>query len=145
MIVLDTNVVSEVMRAAPSPFVVVWLNHQDASLLYLTAVTVAEIRYGLRILPQGKRRRSLEEGFERILVEGFTGRILPFDEAAAHRYGEVMGRRKEIGRPLDILDGQIAAISWVNSFSVATRNVQHFLDCGVDILNPFLPEAQGIG
>ena len=137
MIVLDTNVVSEVMRAAPDPSVVAWLNDQDAFLLYLTAITVAEIRYGLRVLPQGKRRRSLEEGFERILVEGFTGRILPFDEAAAHRYGEVMGRRQEIGRPLDILDGQIAAIAWVNGFSVATRNVQDFLDCGVEILNPF--------
>jgi predicted nucleic acid-binding protein len=140
MIVLDTSVVSEVMRAAPSPVVVAWLNHQEAFLLYMTAVTVAEIRYGLRVLPRGRRQRSLEEEFERVLVEGFTGRILPFDEAAAHRYGEVMGRRKEIGRPLGILDGQIAAIAWVNGFSVATRNVQDFLDCGVDILNPFTPE-----
>lgn len=139
MIVLDTNVVSEMMRAVPAPAVVGWLNDQDASHLYLTAVTVAEIRYGLRVLPPGKRRRSLEEGFERILVEGFTGRILPFDEAAAHRYGEVMGRRKEIGRPLAILDGQIAAIAWASGFSIATRNIDDFVDCGVEILDPFVP------
>ena len=114
-----------------------WLNEQDASVLYLTAVTIAEIRYGLRILPRGKRRQALEEGFERILAEGFTGRILPFDETSAHRYGEVMGRRKEIGRPLSILDGQIAAIAWVNGFSIATRNVEDFIDCGVEVINPF--------
>jgi len=137
MIVLDTNVVSEMMKAAPSPTVLSWMNHQDASGLFLTAVTVGEIRYGLRVLPQGKRRRSLEEGFERILAEGFAGRILAFDEAAAHRYGEVMGRRKEIGRPLAILDGQIASIAGSNGYSVATRNIQDFIECGVEVLNPF--------
>lgn len=137
MIILDTNVVSEMMRDTPAPSVVAWLNDQDASLLFLTAVTVGEIRYGLRALPVGKRRRSLEEGFERILAEAFPGRILAFDEAAAHRYGEIMGRRKEIGRPLAILDGQIAAIAWSNGYSVATRNVQDFVDCGVEVMSPF--------
>jgi predicted nucleic acid-binding protein len=132
MIVLDTNVVSEMMRATPSPIVVAWLNRQDSSLLYMTTITIAEIRYGLRVLPRGKRQRFLEEGFDRILAQGFIGRILPFDEAAAHRYGEVMGRRRAIGRPLAILDGQIAAITWANGFSVATRNVQDFLDCGIE-------------
>jgi len=137
MIVLDTNVVSEMMRAAPAPNVVAWMNRQDVSLLFLTAVTVGEVRYGLRVLPQGKRRRSLEEGFERILAEAFPGRILVFDEAAARRYGEIMGRRKEIGRPLAILDGQIASIAWSNGCSVATRNVQDFVECGVEVVNPF--------
>lgn len=137
MIILDTNVVSEMMRVTPAPVVVTWLNDQDASLLFLTAVTVGEVRYGLRILPQGKRQRFLEEGFEKILAEAFTGRILAFDEAAAHRYGEVMGRRKEIGRPLDILDGQIASIAWSNGCSIATRNVEDFIECGVEIINPF--------
>jgi predicted nucleic acid-binding protein len=137
MIVLDTNVVSEMMKAAPFPAVLSWMNDQDASRLFLTAVTIGEVRYGLRVLPQGKRRRSLEEGFERILAEGFAGRILAFDEAAAHRYGEVMGRRKEIGRPLAILDGQIASIVWSNGYAVATRNVQDFIDCGVEVINPF--------
>lgn len=137
MIILDTNVVSEMMRATPASSVVTWLNDQDASLLFLTAVTVGEIRYGLRALPHGKRRRVLEEGFEKILTEAFTGRILAFDEVAAHRYGEIMGRRKEIGRPLGILDGQIASIAWSNGCSVATRNIQDFMECGVEIVNPF--------
>ena len=137
MIVLDTNVVSEMMRATPAPNVVAWLNDQEASLLFLTAVTVGEIRYGLRVLPQGKRRRFLEEGFERILTVAFPGRILAFDEAAAQRYGEIMGRRKEIGRPLATLDGQIASIAWSNGCSVATRNVQDFMECGVEVINPF--------
>lgn len=137
MIILDTNVVSEMMRATPAPAVVTWLNEQDAALLFLTAVTLGEIRFGLRILPQGKRRRSLEEGLERILAEAFTGRILSFDEAAAHRYGDVMGRRKEIGRPLGLLDAQIASIAWSAGYSVATRNVQDFLECGIEIINPF--------
>lgn len=139
MIVLDTNVVSEMMKATPAPTVVSWMNDQDVSRLFLTAVTVGEIRYGLRVLPQGKRRRSLEEGFERILAEAFVGRILAFDEAAAHRYGEVMGQRKEIGRPLAILDGQIASIAWSNGCSVATRNVEGFVECGVEVINPFAP------
>lgn len=137
MIILDTNVVSEMMRAAPAPSAVTWLNDQDASLLFLTAVTVGEIRYGLRVLPHGRRRRALEEGFEKILTEAFAGRILAFDEAAAHRYGEIMGRRREIGRPLGILDGQIASIAWSNGASVATRNIQDFLECGVEVINPF--------
>jgi predicted nucleic acid-binding protein len=137
MVILDTNVVSEMMKAAPSTTVLSWMNDQDASQLFLAAGTVGEIRYGLRVLPQGKRRRSLEEGFERILAEGFAGRVLAFDEAAAHRYGEVMGRRQEIGRPLPILDGQIASIAWSNGYAVATRNVQDFLECGVKIINPF--------
>jgi predicted nucleic acid-binding protein len=137
MIVLDTNVVSEMMKAAPSPAVLRWMNDQDASRLFLAAITVGEIRYGLRILPQGKRRRSLEEGFERILAEGFAGRVLAFDEAAAQRYGEIMGQRKEAGRPLPILDGQIAAIAWSNGYAVATHDVQDFMECGVEIINPF--------
>jgi predicted nucleic acid-binding protein len=137
MIILDTNVVSEMMRVAPAPAVVAWLNDQDASRLFLTAVTVGEIRYGLRILPVGRRRQLLEEGFEKILAGAFVGRILPFDEAAAHRYGELMGSRKEMGRPLDLPDGQIASVAWATGSAIATRNVRHFVDCGVEIINPF--------
>lgn len=137
MIILDTNVVSEMMRATPSPVVVAWLNDQDAASLFLTAVTIGEIRFGVRVLPEGKRRRSLEEGFERILAEAFAGRVLAFDEAAAHFYGEIMGRRKELGQPLGILDAQIASIARSNGYSVATRNVQDFVQCGIEIINPF--------
>jgi predicted nucleic acid-binding protein len=139
MILLDTNIVAEMMKAAPAPQVVTWLNGQEASTLFLTTPTLGEIAYGLQILPPCRRRRQLEEGFERLLAEAFAGRILFFDEAAARRYGEVMGRRKEIGRPLAILDGQIASIAWSQGFAVATRNVRDFVDCGVEVLNPFEP------
>ena len=139
MLVLDTNVVTEMMKASPDLRVVAWLNDQDASRLFLTTVTIAEISYGIRILPQGRRRHFLEEGFEKVTARAFAGRILAFDERAAHRYGEVMGRRREMGRTLSILDGQIASIAWANGCAVATRNVRHFLDCGVEIVNPFEP------
>ena len=137
MIILDTNVVAEMMKATPTPPVVAWLNDRDASALFLTTITLGEIAYGLRALPLGKRRRQLEEGFEWLVAEAFAGRILPFDEPAAHRYGEVMARRKEIGRPLAVLDGQIASIARANGCAVATRNVRDFVGCGIEIVNPF--------
>jgi len=139
MVILDTNVVAEMMKAAPAPTVVSWLNGQEASGLFLTAITLGEVGYGLRVMPQGKRRFQLEEGFERILAEGFAGRVLAFDEEAARHYGEVMGRRKEIGRPLSVLDGQIASIARARGCMVATRNVRDFSECGVEIINPFDP------
>jgi predicted nucleic acid-binding protein len=105
--------------------------------LFLTTITMAEIYYGLRIMPQGRRRLQLEQGFERLLAEAFAGRVLTFEEAAARHYGEVMGRRREIGRPLSVPDGQIAAIARVNGYVVATRNVRDFVDCGVEVVNPF--------
>jgi predicted nucleic acid-binding protein len=137
MIILDTNIVAEMMKTAPAPSVVAWLNEQETSALYLTAVTVGEIAFGLRVLPRGKRRRQLESGFERVVAEAFAGRILSYDEEAARHFGEVMGRRKEIGRPLSILDGQIASIARAGGYTVATRNVRDFVDCGVEIVNPF--------
>lgn len=139
MFILDTNVVAELMKENPMPSVATWVNDQDASTLFLTTITLGEIRYGIRILPQGRRRRYLEAGFEKVVAEGFAGCILVFDEESARHYGEVMGLRKEAGRPLSILDGQIASIARANSFGVATRNVRDFLECGVDIVNPFEP------
>jgi len=137
MIILDTNVVAELMKASPAGEVVSWMNDQEASTLFLTTITLGEIGYGLEILPQGKRRLQLEQGFERVIAEAFTGRILAFDEEAARLYGVLMGRRKAIGRPLSILDGQIASIARARGCAVATRNVRDFVECGVDILNPF--------
>lgn len=139
MIVLDTNVVAEMMREAPAPRVVAWLNDQETSSLFLTTVTLGEIAYGLWILPQGRRRRRLEAGFARILAEAFASRILPLDEEAAQRYGEVMARRRKTGRPLAALNGQIAAIAWARGHAIATRNVRDFVDCGVEVINPFEP------
>lgn len=139
MIVLDTNIVAEMMRESPAPPVVAWLNDQETSSLFLTTISLGEIAYGLWALPQGRRRRRLEEGFARILTEAFASRILPFEEEAAHRYGEVMGRRRKMGRPLAALDGQIAAIAWAHGHAVATRNVRDFVDCGIEVINPFEP------
>ena len=137
MIVVDTNVVSEMMRASPEQAVVSWLNDQEAAALFLTTVSIGEIGYGLEILPRGKRRLQLEQGFERVIAEAFAGRILVFDEEAARHYGVMMGRRKAIGRPLSTLDGQIASIARAKGFAVATRNVRDFVECGVEIVNPF--------
>lgn len=137
MIIVDTNVVAEMMRASPAPAVVSWLNDQDAATLFLTTITVGEVGYGLEILPRGRRRVQLEQGFERVIAEAFAGRILVFDEEAARFYGLVMGRRKEIGRPMSVLDGQIASIARAMGFAVATRNVLDFVECGVEIINPF--------
>jgi predicted nucleic acid-binding protein len=139
MIILDTNVVTEVMKPSPAAAVVSWLNAWDSSALFLTAITLGEIRYGLRTMPQGLRRQRLEEGFERVIAEAFTGRILAFGEEAAAHYGEVMAKRKELGRPLSVPDGQIAAIARLHGFAVATRNVRDFLACGIEIVNPFEP------
>jgi toxin FitB len=138
MILLDTNIVSAVMAPAPPQAVLDWLNNQETFTLYLSTVTVAEIGYGLWVLPEGKRRRSLERRFERFVAEGFDQRILDFDHRAARLYPEVMGRRRTMGRPLGILDGQIASIARANSFAVATRNLSDFEECGVELVNPFV-------
>jgi toxin FitB len=139
VIIVDTNVVAEMMKTEPASEVVSWLNGQDSSTLFLTAITLGEIGYGLEILPRGKRRLYLEQGFERVIADAFTGRILAFDEEAAGQYGLVMGRRKAIGRPLSIPDGQIAAIARAKRSAVATRNVKDFDHCGIQVVNPFDP------
>ncbi|MEE8059113.1 MAG: type II toxin-antitoxin system VapC family toxin [Pseudomonadales bacterium] len=137
MIILDTNVVSEFMTSPPASQVLGWLNAQDVTSLYLTTITIAEIGYGLRAMPEGKRRRLLNERFEQFVEAAFTQRVLSFDEDAARIYGEVMCQRKEIGRPMSNLDGQIAAIARSRGFTVATRNIQDFEHCQIELINPF--------
>ena len=141
MILLDTNVVSEVMKTQPVEAVVAWLNSQDSERLYVSAITIGEIAYGLRILPDGKRRSGLHERFERFVALAFDQRVLAYDESAARVYGELMGDRKELGLPMSVPDGQIAAIARLNHLAVATRDVLDFEHCGIDVLNPF--EAAG--
>ncbi len=138
MIILDTNVVSEFMTSPPESSVLSWLNAQNTASLYLTTITIAEIGFGLRTMPQGKRRDMLTERFEQFVKTAFEHRILPFDEDAARVYGEVLGYRREIGRPISSLDGQIAAIARSRGFSVATRNIKDFEECQIDLINPFL-------
>jgi predicted nucleic acid-binding protein len=141
MIILDTNIVSELMRPTPSAAVVSWLDRQSSVLLHVTTITVAEICYGLSVLPKGNRKNALLLAFEQAVEEAFRGRILPFDQKAAREYGELMGNRKKIGRPLSILDGQIASIARANSASLATRNVKDFSGCMLLVINPFEQKA----
>ncbi len=138
MILVDTNVISEIMKVVPSDAVVNWLNYQKSSALYISAINIGEIEYGLRILPDGKRRLQLKDRFERFVAQAFAQRVLAYDEAAARSYGEVMGHRKELGRPMSVPDGQIAAIARSKRFMVATRNTNDFEDCGVELINPFV-------
>jgi predicted nucleic acid-binding protein len=138
VILLDTNVISEIMKVSPSEIVVDWLNDQKSTELYISAVTIGEIEYGLRILPAGRRQLQLRERFERFVALAFLQRFLVYDEAAARNYGEIMGYRKEIGRPMSVQDGQIAAIAKSKGLAIATRNTSDFEDCGVELVNPFL-------
>lgn len=137
MILLDTNIISEVMRKKPSATVLAWLNAQDASTLYVSSVTIAEICYGLRILPEGQRRWHLQQTFEDFVAQGFELRVLDFTEAAARHYADIMGYRRELGRPMSLPDGQIAGIARSLRFTLATRNVADFEECGIAVVNPF--------
>ena len=104
MILLDTSVVSEVMKTRPAETVVAWPNAQDSGKLYVSAITIGEIAYGLRILPDGKRRSALRERFERFVALAFDQRVLAYDESAARIYGELMGDRKELRLPMSVPD-----------------------------------------
>ncbi len=137
MILIDTNIVSAIMAPSPTNTVLNWLNNQDTMTLYLSTISIAEIGYGLYIMPDGKRKKLLTERFEGFVARGFYQRILSFDEPAAHKYAEIMGHRRAIGRPLNVPDGQIASIARANSFSVATRNIRDFEECGLKLINPF--------
>jgi len=137
MILLDTNVVSELMKVQPAETVLAWLNGQSSDKLYLSAVTIGEIAYGLRVLPDGKRRSGLRERFERFVALAFDQRVLSYDESAGRIYGELMGDRKELGRPMSVPDGQIAAIARRDHLAIATRNAVDFDHCGIDVINPF--------
>lgn len=139
MILLDTNVVSAMMAPMPSPVVIDWLDRQPVVALHVSTVTVAEIRYGLAALPDGRRRRGLASRFEALLREGFAGRVLPFDAPAAELYGEIMAGRRRAGRPMSALDGQIAAIAASRRCVLATRNVRDFAGAGVEVVDPFEP------
>lgn len=137
MILLDTNVVSEVMRPAPSTRVIDWLNAQRGANLHFSAISVAEIEFGIDVLPAGKRRQSLRARFEDFLRHAFSNRILAFDDHAAQLYGPMMGDCRRAGRPASTLDGQIAAIARHHGMAVATRNISDFREFGLDLIDPW--------
>lgn len=135
--VLDTNVISELMKVMPAANLVQWIDSRDPTELFITSITIAEISYGIAVLPTGKRRLQLDQAFKTVISEAFANRILMFDDTAAHIYGELMAHRKQLGRPFSVLDGQIAAIALLHKCSIITRNTNDFLDCGLDVINPF--------
>lgn len=137
MIILDTNIISEMMKPEPLSKVVSWLDQQEAIHLYVTTVSIAEISYGLNVLPDGKKRSSLTDAFHKTISLAFESRIINFDIDAAYLYGKIMADRRRLGRPLSVPDGQIAAIAISNGYSVATRNINDFIDCQVNVINPF--------
>ncbi len=137
MIILDTNIISEFMTSQPKKSVLDWLNNQIRLSLFISTISIAEIGYGLRIMPDGKRCRLLIDKFNQFVDFAFENRVLAFDENAAKRYPEIMGHRREMGRPMSSLDGQIASIAQANSLTVATRNIKDFDDCDVMLVNPF--------
>ena len=137
MIILDTNVLSETMRPEPDPRVTVWFEGQDTSDLFLNAVTAAELRYGALRLPEGRRRRELEDAVETVVGIVFADRILPFDAGAAIAYAEIFAARERAGRPISQGDAQIAAIALVRGAAVATRNGRDFDGTGVAVIDPW--------
>lgn len=137
MIVLDTNVVSEPLRATPDHRVVAWLDEQHVETLYLTSITLAELRYGIAVLPDGRRKRVLDEQLEGVTLPLFQGRVLDFDDAASRTYARLQAAARRDGRPFGVMDSLIAAICSVHGFALATRNVGDFATAGLDLINPW--------
>lgn len=137
MILLDTNVISELMRSEPAQAVLDWFGKHDAADLCISAVTEAELRTGVAILPDGQRRDRLQAAIDAMIDLDFQARILPFDSPAAKAYAEIAAQRRAAGRPIAEADCQIAAIARATNAPVATRNVKDFDGCGIRLINPW--------
>jgi predicted nucleic acid-binding protein len=137
MIILDTNVLSELMRPAPSARVVAWVAKQPAAELFTTSITEAEIFYGLELLTKGKRREGLLAAAEAMFAEDLAGHVLGFDSDAARVFSKIAAHRRALGRPISHADAQIAAITKVHGGKLATRNVTDFEDSGVHAVDPW--------
>ena len=140
MYAIDTNVASELMRPVPTPGVASWIAEQNARELVLTAISEAELRYGVAIVPAGRRRTELEAAMTRWLEVGFRRRILPFDSAAARHYADIASNRRRAGLPIGEADCQIAAICRSRGAALVTRNMRDFKDTGIEIINPWAVE-----
>jgi predicted nucleic acid-binding protein len=137
MTVLDTNVISEVLRVHPSTAVLAWLAQETPSSLFTTAITQAELLYGAERMPKGKRRSALQAAIAGILHEDLDNRILPFDSDAAQQFARIAASRRAMGKPISEPDAQIAAIAHSRGAALATRNTADFAHCGIKVLNPW--------
>lgn len=137
MILLDTNVLSALMQKEPDDAVVGWMNNQPAESIWITSITLFETRLGLALLPAGKRRHTLQASFDQLLMEDLEGRVLDFDAAAASEAALLAAERQKAGRPVDIRDTQIAGIALARKATIATRNLRHFADLKVPVVDPW--------
>jgi len=139
VIILDTNVLGALMHTVPDPKVVAWLDRQPAESVWITSITLFETRFGLALLPLGRRRRAIESAFDQLLNEDLENRVLDFDSAAATAAASVAAARQKRGQPVDMRDTQIAGIALARHATLATRNARHFADLKISIINPWAP------
>lgn len=137
MLILDTNVISETMQPVPAPRLLAWWSQQQSSELFTTTITMAEILYGIELLPNGKRRAALLAGADRMFGKVFFDHVLSFDESAAREFAEIAAGRRALGRPIAEFDAQIAAIASAHRATLATRNFADFDGCGIRLVNPW--------
>ena len=137
MIVLDTNVLSALMRTTPDAVVVEWLDRQPSDSIWVTSITVFEARFGLALLPRGRRRSSLERAFDRVLTDDLSSRVLNLDEMAAATAGQLAAERQRAGRVVDLRDTLIAGIAQARRATIATRNTRHFEGLDVPVVDPW--------
>jgi hypothetical protein len=138
MIVLDTNVLSELLRPSPEARVMAWLDEQPRASVFTSAVTQGEILYGIRLLPEGQRRKKLWEAAVAIFTDDFSGRVLSFDGDAASNYAEIGASRRAAGRPISQFDAVIASIARSRGAILATRNAKDFTGCDIEVVNPWV-------
>jgi len=133
------------MQQVPEPRVVKWLDEQPDTSVWITSITLFESRFGLALLPKGKRRQALETAFDQLLSDDLEGRVLDFDQSAAEAAALLAAERQHAGRPVDIRDTQIAGIVLARHARFATRNIKHFSDLGARVVNPWEPDSSGPG
>lgn len=143
MIVLDTNVLSELVKPAPAPQVVRWADDQDSTDLWITSITTAELRAGVAVLPRGRRKDTIARQIEHLINDVFGGYVLPFDAASSIHYGDIVAAGRRRGRPMSALDAQIAAICRQHDASLATRNVADFTIAKLAVIDPWTQAGSG--
>jgi predicted nucleic acid-binding protein len=137
VILLDTNVISAFIRPEPDQAVMLWLDLQPPESLWTTSISVYELRFGIELLASGRRRQLLEEALAKAMEEDFDGRVIPFDIEAAQAAGRIGAARRQLGRTIEVRDVQIAGIAIAQKAVIATRNVRHFEDLGIGLINPW--------